>query len=98
MKSNKLCCRIFPIVLIIISLVIALGIWYFDEGIHSFSFLIDKNEIFNFLGTVLFVLIIPIGVFYLTTEKERFQDKAKPFSLLGFLPAVLFLIYIVFQN
>jgi hypothetical protein len=88
MTKNKYCCRIFPIILILISLVIALSIWYFDEGVHSFSFLSDKNEIFNFLGTVLFIAIIPIGIFYWLNDKEKYQSQAKAISLLGFLPAV----------
>lgn len=96
MKTNKFCCRIFPIVLVLISTVIALGIWYFEEGIHSFSFLTDKNEIFNFLGTILFIAIIPIGIFYLLNDKEKYQSRARGISLLGFLPAIGFLVFIVF--
>ncbi len=63
MKNKKLCCRIFPSVLITISTLFALGIWYFDKGIHKFTFLTQKGEIFNFIGTVLFISIIPIGYF-----------------------------------
>jgi len=88
MEPNKYCCRIFPIILIVISFCIALAIWYFDEGIHSFSFLIDKDEIFNFLGTVLFIAIIPIGIFYWLNDKEKYKARAKEISLLGFLPAI----------
>jgi hypothetical protein len=97
MEKNKYCCRIFPIILIIVSLIIAMVIWYFDEGNHSFSFLTDKNEIFNFLGTVLFIAILPIGIFYWLNDKEKYQDKAKAISLLGFLPTILVLGFIVFQ-
>ena len=70
MKTNKYCCRIFPIVLILLSAIIASAIWYFEEGTHSFLFLTNKGEIFNFLGTVLFIAIIPIGIFYLATERN----------------------------
>ncbi len=96
MEKNKYCCRIFPVILIVISLVIALGIWYFEEGIRSFSFLTDKDEIFNFLGTVLFIAIIPIGIFYWLNDKVKYQSRAKAISLLGFLPAVVILGFIVF--
>jgi len=96
MKKNKYCCRIFPVILMVISLIISLAIWYFEEGIHSFSFLTDKNEIFNFIGTVLFIAIIPIGIFYWLNDKEKFQSRAKAISLLGFLPAVAVLGFIVF--
>lgn len=96
MEKNKYCCRIFPLVLIAISFVISLLIWYFEEGIHSFSFLTDKNEIFNFLGTVLFIAIIPIGIFYWLNEKEKYQSRAKAISLLGFLPAFVVLAFILF--
>ena len=96
MEKNKYCCRIFPVILIVISLVIALGIWYFEEGIRSFSFLTDKDEIFNFLATVLFIAIIPIGIFYWLNDKEKYQTQAKTISLLGFLPAVVIFCIITF--
>ena len=96
MDKNKYCCRIFPIILIAISLIIALAIWYFNEGIYSFSFLTDKNEIFNFIGTVLFIAIIPIGIFYWLNDIEKYQARAKAISLLGFLPAIGVLGFIVF--
>jgi hypothetical protein len=63
---------------------IALAIWYLDEGIHTFSFLTDKNEVFNFLGTALFIAVLPIGIFYLASEKERYKEKAKQIAFLGF--------------
>ena len=94
MAKNKLCCRIYPIVLILISSLISLGLWYFDEGIHSFFFLTDKKEIFNFIGTVLFTAVIPIGIFYWLNDKEKYQSKARAISLLGFLPAI-FLLFIL---
>lgn len=96
MKTNKLCCRIFPVVILLISMLIGASIWFFDEGKHSFSFLTDKDEIFNFLGTVLFISIIPIGIFYFLNDKEKYQSKARAISLLGFLPAFGVLGYIIF--
>ncbi len=96
MEKNKYCCRIFPIILVFVSSVIATGIFYFDENLHSFSFLTDKNEIFNFLGTVLFIAIIPIGIFYWLNDKEKYQTRAKAISLLGFLPAIGVLGFVVF--
>lgn len=93
MKQNKLCCRIFPVILVIISFFIAIFIWYFEEEIHSFSFLTDKEEIINFLGTVLFIAIIPIGIFYGLNDKEKYQERAKLLALLGFMPAILVLLY-----
>lgn len=95
MEKNKYCCRIFPIILLLVSLIPALAIWYFDERAHSFSFLTDKNEIFNFLGTVLFIAIIPIGIFYWLNDKEKYQSRAKVISLLGFLPAIGVLGFII---
>jgi hypothetical protein len=95
MDKNKYCCRIFPIVLTVISFIIALALWYFDEGIHSFSFLTDKEEIFTFIGTVLFIAIIPIGIFYWLNDKEKYQSRAKALSLLGFLPAFILFLFII---
>lgn len=96
MEKNKYCCRIFPVILIVISFCITLAIWYFEEGKHSFSFLTDKDEIFNFLGTVLFIAIVPIGIFYWLNDKEKYQAQAKVISLLGFLPAVGMLGFVIF--
>jgi cobalamin synthase len=95
MKSKKKCCRIFPVILILLSAIVAAAIWYFEEGVHSFRFLTDKNEIFNFLGTVLFTSILPVGIFYLATEREGLKNKARGLALLGFLPALILLIYIL---
>jgi hypothetical protein len=70
-----------------------LPVWYFDEGVHTFSFLTDKNEIFNFLGTALFIVVLPIGIFYLASEKERYRVNAKRLAFLGFLPALVVLVF-----
>ena len=94
MQNNKYCCRIFPIILIIISTIFACAIWYFDDGIHQFTFLNNWGEFVNFLGTVLFISIIPIGIFYYLAEKKKFQHRAKLLALLGFLPAVILLLFI----
>ena len=93
MKNNKSCCRIFPIVLILISTIFAIAIWYFDEGVCQFTFLDNWSEFINFLGTVLFISIIPIGIFYFFGEKEKYRSKAKLLALLGFLPAVALLVF-----
>ena len=93
MNSNKNCCRIFPFILFLISSLIALAIWYFDEGIHSFSFFTEKYEIFNFLGTALFIALLPIGIFYLALEKEHYSENAKGLALLGFIPALMVLVF-----
>lgn len=91
MKNKKLCCRIFPIVLILLSVIIALGIWYFDEDIPKFTFITNKSEIFNFIGSVLFISIIPIGMFYYLNDIEKYESNARFISLLGFIPSLLFL-------
>ena len=91
MTNKKLCCRIFPLILILISTILAGAIWYFDEGIHSFTFLKDLGEFINFMGTVLFIAIIPIGLFYYLVGKEKFESKAKQLALLGFIPALVVL-------
>ncbi len=95
MKQNKWCCRIFPIVLIAVSAIIAAAIWYFEEGEHQFRFLTDSDDFFNYLGTVLFVSVLPIGLFYWLNDKEKYREKAKQISLLGFLPAFVFLVFII---
>jgi len=92
MKDNKTCCRIFNFVLLFISILLTLLIWYFDEGAYRFTFLTNKGEIFNFIGTILFILILPIGIFYLLNDKEKYQSKAKVLALLGFIPSIIVLL------
>jgi len=75
-------------VLIIVSAVLAAAIWYFDEGVNEFRFFSSRGEFINFLGTVLFIAILPIALFYYLNDKEKYQDKARPLALLGFLPAL----------
>jgi purine-cytosine permease-like protein len=96
MKNKKQCCRIFPIVLILISTIFALAIWYFDEGVRQFTFLNNWGEFVNFIGIVLFISIIPIGIFYFLVEKKKYEPKAKLLALLGFLPPLILLIFILF--
>ncbi|MFV0593392.1 MAG: hypothetical protein ACK5M7_18615 [Draconibacterium sp.] len=93
MGQTKWCCRIFPIVVILLSAAIAIVIWYVEEGKNSFAFLADKNEIFNYLGTVLFIAVLPIGIFYFLNDKEKYQSRARPLALLGFLPALVFMAF-----
>lgn len=95
MERSKWCCRIFPVVLILVSAILAALIWYFEEGVHEFRFLTDRGEFFNYLGTVLFIAILPIGLFYYLNDKEKYQDKARELSLLGFLPAIIFAVFII---
>jgi hypothetical protein len=96
MNPDKCNCPFFRFFLFLGSVIIALAIWYFDEGVNSFAFLTDKNEIFNFIGTVFFIAIPPFGIFYLVSEKEHLKNKARLLALLGFLPAILFMFYILF--
>lgn len=90
-----MCCRIFPIVAILISALIAAAIWYFEEGVHQFLFLQKWGEFFNYLGTVLFIAILPIGIFYYLNDKEKYQNKARVLAFLGFIPALIFLVFII---
>jgi len=94
MAKNNLCCRIFPIIAVLISALIGGVIWYFDEGIHELRFLNDRGEFFNYLGTVLFIALIPIGLFYWLNDKEKYQSRARPLAMLGFLPALAYLVFI----
>ena len=95
MKNKKLCCRIFPVILILISTILGGAIWYYEEGIHSFTFLRDFGEFINFIGTVLFIAIIPIGLGYYLVGKEKYEKKARQLALLGFIPALVVLALIL---
>ena len=95
MKTNKYCCRIYPIILVAIAFIFALAIWFFDEGNYSLTHIFNNREVFNFFGTVLFIAILPIGIFYLGTEQEKIKKHAKKLALIGFLPTLIFLIYVI---
>lgn len=91
MPKNKLCCRIFPIVAILIaSGLVVLANWI-NGSDQLWIFLSEKDAFFNFLGRVLFAALGPIALFYYLVEKEKYQDRARVFALLGFLPVFLIL-------
>jgi len=58
-----------------------------------YRYIVVFYEIFNFLGTALFIAVLPIGIFYLPSEKECYNENAKQFALLGFLPALMVLVF-----
>ena len=95
MVTNKICCRVFPIVLFLISLALSAAIWYFEEGVHQFNFLKSFGEFINYLGTALFIAVLPIGIFYILNDKKKWQSKAKVVALIGFLPTIIFLILLI---
>lgn len=95
MSKNKLCCRIFPIVVLFVSVLISLAIRYFTVGEKVFDVLRNWGEFINFMGVVLFVAILPIGIFYWLNDKEKYEDKARQLALLGFLPALVILLIVV---
>jgi len=95
MPKNKLCCRIYPIILIFIAALISAGLWYFDEAVHEFKFLSDGGEFFNYLGTSLSIALLPIGLFYYLSGKEKYESRARLLALLGFLPSVGLLIFLI---
>jgi len=39
----------------------------------------------------LFIAVLPIGIFYLASEKERYKGNAKQLAFLGFMPALMVL-------
>ncbi|HYQ56474.1 MAG TPA: hypothetical protein VEP89_03925 [Draconibacterium sp.] len=95
MQKNKLCCRIYPVVIILVSAVISAAIFYFREGAHQFRFLTEKGAFFDFFGISMVIAVLPVALFYYLSEKEQFQDSARPISLLGFVPALIYLIFIL---
>ena len=94
-QNNRWCCRIFPIFIILISMILTAGIWYFEKGDHSLSFLDSWRELIHFIGSVFFVAVFPIGLFYYLNEREQFQNRARLLAFLGFIPALLFLVFII---
>ena len=95
MQKNKLCCRIYPVVIILVSAVISAAIFYFRERTHQFRFLTEKGAFFDFFGISMVIAVLPVALFYYLSEKEQFQNSARPISLLGFLPALIYLIFIL---
>jgi hypothetical protein len=84
--------------LFFISAIISLALWFFKEGKYSFLFLTQRDEIFSFLGTVFLIAILPFGIFYLISENEKYRQSARKLSVLGFIPAIAFLLFILFTG
>lgn len=93
MKNKKLCCRIFPVVLILVSALTVVAVHYFNEEVYRLNFLSDSSKFFDFLGSVLFTAFLPIALFYYLVEKEKYESKARQLALLGFIPAILVLLF-----
>lgn len=96
MLKNKLCCRIYPVVIILVSAFISAAIFYFRDEVGQFRFLTEKGAFFDFLGISMVIAVLPVALFYYLTEKERFQNSARPLSLLGFAPALVYLAFFLF--
>ncbi len=95
MAKSAWCCRIFPVVVILASAFIAAGIWYFDEGVHKLSFLHSRDDFFTFLGISLSIALLPIGIFYYLSGREKYENRARPLALLGFLPALAYMVFLM---
>ena len=50
---------------------------------------------FDFFGLSMAIAVLPVGLFYYLSEKEQFQNWARPLSLLGFVPALIYLVFIL---
>lgn len=95
MQKNNLCCRIYPVVIILVSAVISAAIFYFNEGAHQFRFLSEKGAFFDFFGISLAIAVLPVALFYYLSEREKFENSARPLSLLGFVPALMYLVFLM---
>ena len=95
MQKSNLCCRIYPVVIILISAIISFSIFYLKDGVYDFSFLSKKGMFFDFLGLSMAIAVLPVGLFYYLSGKEQFQNSARPLSLLGFVPALIYLVFIL---
>jgi uncharacterized membrane protein YhfC len=43
----------------------------------------------------LFIAILPIGIFYWLNDKEKYKSRVKVISLVGFVPAVVVLVFVI---
>ncbi|NQU87216.1 MAG: hypothetical protein HQ541_15790 [Mariniphaga sp.] len=91
-KNNNL----FLLIIILAGFIISAGIWFFEESIYSFSFLI--NETVGFILSTFLIILLPIGIYYFTSEKKRIRKYSGLFSMLGFFPSVSFLVFIILSN
>lgn len=95
MQKNKLCCRIYPVVIILVSAIVSAAIFYLKDGAHEFRFLSEKGVFFDFLGVSMAIALLPVALFYSLSDKERYANSARPLSLLGFLPALIYLVFLM---
>lgn len=95
MLKNNFCCRIYPVVIILLSAILSAAIFYFDKGALEFRFFTEKGAFFDFLGVSLVIAMLPIALFYYLSDKEKFENSSRPLSLLGFVPALLYLVFLM---
>jgi hypothetical protein len=74
-----------------VSIVISVAIFFFEEGRHSFGFLIDLAEVFNFIILFVLVTIIPLTI-YLLTGTSKYARSSIYLSLIGYIPAMFLLV------
>ncbi|WP_321371706.1 hypothetical protein [uncultured Draconibacterium sp.] len=55
-----------------------------------------RGAFFDFLGISFAIAILPVALFYYLSDKEKFEKSARPLSLLGFLPALVYMIILLF--
>ncbi|WP_297100746.1 hypothetical protein [uncultured Draconibacterium sp.] len=96
MLKNNLCCRIYPLVILLVSALISFGIFYFKEATTVLEIFSGRGVFFDFLGISFAIAVLPVGVFYYLSDKEKFEKSARPLSLLGFLPALVYMGFHIF--
>jgi hypothetical protein len=83
-----------PFILLAISFLTAITLFFFDEGYHSFDFLINSTELKNLFVMTILVSVAPL-VIYLFTVESKFKHLSFRLSLLGYLPAMVLLLIIL---
>lgn len=56
----------------------------------------ERGTFFDFLGISFAIAVLPVGVFYYLSDKEKFEKSARPLSLLGFFPALFYMGLLIF--
>ncbi|MDX8340766.1 hypothetical protein SLH46_16335 [Draconibacterium sp. IB214405] len=96
MLKNNLCCRIYPVVILLISALISFGILYLKEATTVVKVFSDRGTFFDFLGIAFAIAVLPVALFYYLSDKEKFEKSARPLSMLGFIPALIYMGFLIF--
>ena len=79
-----------------VSVLLSILLFYFEEERYNFKFLVETNELFIFLFSVVLIFALPIGIYFLTEESNKISKYSIYLAFLGFIPSIFLLFVVIF--